>query len=147
MTQTHELKTWPEYFKSIVDGTKTFELRKDDRGFEVGDLLVLHEWKPVGGYTGERVTREISFVLHPAEYLAVGVIAEGYCILGLKFEPSKLPEVIKCHMLAVDFDPTGADGHRTYGTEVTLKTGEHGKQWRSGNYLVIPVDVMYELSR
>ena len=39
----HELKTWPQFFDSIVDGTKTFELRKDDRGFEVGDAVLLRE--------------------------------------------------------------------------------------------------------
>ena len=41
--QTHELKTWPEYFEAVKDGTKNFELRKDDRGFKAGDHLVLAE--------------------------------------------------------------------------------------------------------
>jgi hypothetical protein len=37
----HELKTWPGPFQAIVDGSKRFELHKDDRGFAVGDTLWL----------------------------------------------------------------------------------------------------------
>ncbi len=42
----HQLKTWPPYFKAIRDGSKTFECRTDDRGFTVGDTLVLREYDP-----------------------------------------------------------------------------------------------------
>lgn len=37
----HELKTWLPYFDAIVDGTKLFEVRKNDRDFQVGDCLRL----------------------------------------------------------------------------------------------------------
>ena len=37
----HELKTWPQFWPALCDGSKTFELRKNDRGFEVGDILIL----------------------------------------------------------------------------------------------------------
>lgn len=46
MTQAHELKCWPESFEAIATGVKTFEIRKDDRGYRVGDYLLLREWKP-----------------------------------------------------------------------------------------------------
>lgn len=46
--QTHELKTDPQVFDDVVDGRKTFEIRKDDRGFEVGDMLVLRKTKHTG---------------------------------------------------------------------------------------------------
>lgn len=42
----HELKILPEYFEKVLDGSKTFELRKDDRGFNVGDILILREYIP-----------------------------------------------------------------------------------------------------
>jgi hypothetical protein len=37
----HGLKCWSNFYDAIADGTKTFEWRFDDRGFEVGDVLVL----------------------------------------------------------------------------------------------------------
>lgn len=42
----HKLKTWPNHFAAVRDGRKRFEWRRDDRGFEVGDVLVLQEWDP-----------------------------------------------------------------------------------------------------
>lgn len=41
----HELKTWPEPFAAILSGEKRHEVRKNDRGFKVGDVLHLREWK------------------------------------------------------------------------------------------------------
>ena len=45
----HELKTWPEFFDAVERGEKTFEVRKDDRGFQVGDELRLARFQPVPG--------------------------------------------------------------------------------------------------
>lgn len=46
MPRIHHLKSWPEPFAALKSGTKTFEIRKDDRGFMVGDVLCLEEWEP-----------------------------------------------------------------------------------------------------
>lgn len=43
---THELKIWPQYYCRVVDGSKTFEVRNNDRGFQPGDVVVLKEWDP-----------------------------------------------------------------------------------------------------
>lgn len=60
----HDLKTWPEFFARLWDGSKTFELRKDDRGFSVGDRLKLREWNPESEeYSGREETRIISHIL------------------------------------------------------------------------------------
>lgn len=50
----HELKTWPEFFKASISGKKKFEVRKNDRNFQVGDELVLREWEPGSGYYTDR---------------------------------------------------------------------------------------------
>ncbi|WP_331384989.1 DUF3850 domain-containing protein [Bacillus badius] len=42
----HELKIYPQYFKAVVSGKKSFEIRKNDRDFKVGDTLLLHEFDP-----------------------------------------------------------------------------------------------------
>lgn len=47
-----ELKTWPTPFEALWNGSKTHEVRKNDRNFQMTDLLVLREWTETGGYTG-----------------------------------------------------------------------------------------------
>jgi len=46
---THALKTWPEYFQAVAERGKTFEVRKADRPFKVGETLLLQEWDNVKG--------------------------------------------------------------------------------------------------
>ena len=46
MGRTHELKIWPEPFEAVTLGDKRYEIRKDDRGYAVGDYLVLKEYDP-----------------------------------------------------------------------------------------------------
>lgn len=65
---THELKTVQPYFDAVLAGAKTAELRIDDRGFQVGDELILKEWAacPCGCgplFTGRIVCAEVTHVL------------------------------------------------------------------------------------
>lgn len=39
----HQLKCEAKYFEEICSGQKTFEVRKNDRNFHVGDYLALNE--------------------------------------------------------------------------------------------------------
>lgn len=78
MSKIHELKILTKYFNAVVDGTKTFELRKDDRDFKVGDLIRLHEFD--GEYTGRNSLYEITYKLNGGEY----GLEKGYCILSIK---------------------------------------------------------------
>lgn len=43
MMRIHQLKCWPQYFDAIVSGEKTFEVRRDDRGFQRGDVIELQK--------------------------------------------------------------------------------------------------------
>ena len=86
--RTHELKVWPEYFAALLDGSKTFELRKNDRGFQVGDTLWLREWDGGGPgqgyvYTGRESRRVVSYVLNLDE-APWDTKTRGYAILGLR---------------------------------------------------------------
>jgi len=42
----HSLKTWSRYYKEVVGGRKKFEIRNNDRDFQVGDRVILREWLP-----------------------------------------------------------------------------------------------------
>ncbi len=42
----HKLKLFPEYFDAVANGIKTFEIRKNDRDYKVGDTLRLYEFDP-----------------------------------------------------------------------------------------------------
>lgn len=65
---THELKIYPAFFKRVLDGTKTFEVRNNDRGFQQGDEVVLKEYdpekdpEPFFKFTGESARFRIGFV-------------------------------------------------------------------------------------
>jgi len=81
MRQTHYLKCWPEYFKEVCNGNKKFELRKDDRPWKVGDLLILQEFDPFEDkYTGMQIKFTITYILRDVPYLG---LMEGACILSL----------------------------------------------------------------
>lgn len=43
----HQLKCEAKYFEELCFGTKTFEVRKNDRDFHVGDYLALNELTPL----------------------------------------------------------------------------------------------------
>ena len=59
----HSLKTWPGFFAGLVDGTKTAEVRFNDRNYQVGDRLVLREYDPrTEEYSGRVEYRTVSQV-------------------------------------------------------------------------------------
>lgn len=78
--KTHELKILPQYFQSVWNGTKTFEVRKDDRDYQRGDILVLREWDN-GSYTGSAVCVKVTYILQDAEKYG---LQDGYIIMGIR---------------------------------------------------------------
>lgn len=84
----HRLKTWPGFFTAVRDGDKTFELRRNDRDFQTGDLLLLQEWDPCqgdGAYTGRELTRVCGWIARGGTNEAFGGthIEPGYCVISL----------------------------------------------------------------
>ena len=43
----HDLKIRSAYYQAVLDGIKTFEIRKDDRQFRPGDTVKLREIAPI----------------------------------------------------------------------------------------------------
>jgi len=99
---SHDLKVWPQFYGPIERGEKPFELRRDDRFYEVGDRLTLREFEPdlmvepdvAGCFTGAECVRWVSYVLragdvpnfvapHEEPPPSGGPLAEGFVILGL----------------------------------------------------------------
>lgn len=76
-TIKHGLKTLPQYFADVVAGKKKFELRVDDRDYQVGDIFCLREWD--GGYTGKYFINSIGYVLRDCPQYG---LMDGYCIFG-----------------------------------------------------------------
>ena len=73
-------KCLPEYYQAVLKRTKTFEIRKDDSDYEVGDILELQEWNGKE-YTVHKISREITYILRDAEKYG---LQEGYCILAIQ---------------------------------------------------------------
>lgn len=75
----HALKTKPKYFSDVANGKKTFEVRKFDRPFNVGDFLALNEFDPEKEYTGRCMIVQITYILSDTEFCK-----DGYVVLGIK---------------------------------------------------------------
>lgn len=78
--EIHQLKTLPPFFDDVVALRKPFEVRKNDRGFNAGHILVLREWDGKR-YTGRHVCKRVTYLLTGG---AFGV-QEGYCVMGIGY--------------------------------------------------------------
>lgn len=83
LTTTHDLKTWPEFYEAVADGSKTFEVRKNDRDFKVGDTLLIRHYEPMSGkfdLDKPLIKLKITYVLQGGNF---GVL-EGFAVLGFE---------------------------------------------------------------
>lgn len=83
----HELKILPSHFEDVISGAKKFELRRDDRGFKVGDELWLGEWienedGEHGTYTGRVIVVYVTHILKGGQF----GLTDGYVILSISEE-------------------------------------------------------------
>lgn len=84
----HKLKTLGRYWDAVADGTKTFEVRLNDRAFQTGDILVLEKMDNEGRYyqttepmgcTPTSIRKRITYLLQGGQF----GIEPRYCVLGL----------------------------------------------------------------
>lgn len=88
----HELKTWPRYWDAVADGTKQFEVRRNDRAFQTGDILVLKMYDPENhvyvwdGHDSKAkiftIRKRITFILQGGQF----GIEPAFCVMGLGAE-------------------------------------------------------------
>ena len=82
----HILKIKDEYFKEILRGNKTFELRKNDRDYQVGDLIHFVDIDGNNLIIGnpsynEKLVFQITYILQNVQEYGLD---KDYCILAIK---------------------------------------------------------------
>lgn len=77
--KVHKLKILPEYYNAQVKGIKNFEIRKNDRNYQIGDWLLLKEYNPkIKKFTERKVMVEITYITNYQQ-------KDGYVVLGTKY--------------------------------------------------------------
>ena len=85
----HELKTDSIQFQHVWSGLKSFEIRLDDRNFDVKDTLLLKETTYTGKqmlngmplyYTGREILVSVIHIMRGPVY----GLADGWCIMSIK---------------------------------------------------------------
>lgn len=75
----HKLKIQQKYFEPVIQGKKRFEIRKNDRNFKVGDIVVLEEIDENNAYTGDSFKTKITFITDYQQ-------KNGYVVFGISRE-------------------------------------------------------------
>ncbi|MBB6694406.1 DUF3850 domain-containing protein [Cohnella xylanilytica] len=88
----HELKCWPEHFRDVVQPNKykrkMVEIRKDDRTYNVGDVLILKEFNPkTETFTGSWAGVRVSHCLRGGPW-----VPEGYVAMSIHLEDFEFSE-------------------------------------------------------
>lgn len=89
----HQLKIESDYFRKIVEGVKTFEVRKNDRDFHTGDYLGLNEITPHSCNDAGEHRETGNFVLVRVLDIFKNdlFVKEGYVIMSIR--PCTIKEV------------------------------------------------------
>lgn len=153
----HKVKCGPAYFDAIASGAKPFDVRRDDRGYQRGDILVLrrtredrltevdykligHEW-----VAKHELRREITYVLTGGQF----GIEPGYVVLGLREIVDKpAAQKLVDTMLTLD-EVAGVAAHlaKTFERRVEIVTHRcepniwHGGNFESYDHVVLEIQL------
>lgn len=83
MANTHTIKTLKPFFDSVWSGDKRFEIRYNDRNYQVGDTLELVE-QSGRELTGRKIIAKVTYsIWRPVFGLRVGWILMSIQVLNL----------------------------------------------------------------
>lgn len=85
--KTHFVKSWSHFYDEILAGNKLHDLRKNDRGYKVGDHMILEKYDNIKGvYLGETQIVEITYITSNVTPYAFSssVLPNEYCILSIR---------------------------------------------------------------
>lgn len=72
----HHIKIESHFYDAVEDGSKTFEIRENDRNYQCGDIVVLHEIDDEGQKTSHSMAKEITYMTDFAQ-------CENYVVLAI----------------------------------------------------------------
>lgn len=111
----HELKILPHFFTDVISGEKSFEIRKNDRPFQKGDLLALNEFDGQY-YTGNSCLVYIDYIMNDAEYVKKDMVVMSIkpCSVYRYTEPFNPAKITKDYSvpLATNNDRNIGDAER-----------------------------------
>ena len=81
----HKLKIKSEYYINVINGTKTAEIRYNDRNYQAGDILILNEIDSLGNFTGNNCEVIVTHVLGDNQYLQTGYVMLSFHMLNSDF--------------------------------------------------------------
>lgn len=112
----HALKIEQKHFEAVIKGEKTFEIRKNDRGYQVGDILALNEFDNNSNkYTDRSALVSVDYILDDEKYLA-----EEHIVMGIK----------PCALCRYDSDPM-RHHHGHYGVQLVPERREYNEKHNS----------------
>lgn len=86
--QIHTVKSWSMFYCDIIAGTRTSDIRLNDRRYAVGDFMLLREFDPVKQlYTGRSETVLITYLQNSkSNPCAISNLAlsDDYVVLSIK---------------------------------------------------------------
>jgi len=78
--KAHYLKTVQPYFSEVEKGNKKFEVRENDRNFQVGDEVYLQEYDAeTKTFSGKEIRATITYLLDEFELIYLGA-----CVFSFK---------------------------------------------------------------
>lgn len=117
----HELKLIEPYYSDSASGLKNFEIRKDDRNYQVGDIINLYEYDKT--IIGNHHYKQVTYILRDAPYVPDGYVCMAcrsltadptYTEAKVKKEPVALTRHEVLQRNGKPIFCVGGDGHKKW---------------------------------